>query len=673
MKITLAELLDMTRKKTDILKVLIRNILPVLIMFSGFTYCARPAMPQGGPRDTVPPAMISAAPPPGSTNFTGKRITINFNEFIKLKDQQKEFFVSPFTEIPPNLTVKGKSLQVDFRDTLRSDQTYALNFGSSVVDNNEGNPLIGFRFVFSTGSAIDSLMMSAYTVDAYSKDSIGNVFLMFFEDGENITPEYDSTIFNSRPLAVSRSFPNGVGITENLKPASYRIYALLDVNNNQKYEPGADKVGFIDSLFNPASMPPFDTWYDELRMYWQAEPQLLFRLFSEEPIRRMTYTGSTRSQKGKIEINFSAPHPIIERITLQDIDSSRIHTEFLSQNRDSMILWIDRPQTLPDTIPAEILYHRHDSVNVLYLDTLKLKFTWRDPSVTTGRGRNGNGPVQDTAVKPLVLSISPGRDLNPQQPVKFNFEYPLTRVGTSVFELSEIINENSISPVQFSLVQDSLRIREWQLKADWKPATEYKLFIPPGALENVMGEVNDSILINLRTLNPDDFGRVIVNINGKTPESRYIIQLMTGNRIIGEKSGLTSGTYEFDYVPAGEARMRIVEDSNGNGRWDAGNLVQRIQPERVEMFLTNNGAETFTVRIGWELSYNLDMNEIFSPVTMKDMKAILERRDVEFRQYHEQQMLKRAMERSRNTGTQQPSSFGNSVGNTGSSMFNPLR
>lgn len=658
----------MTTKKSAKIKLFLKAAIPALMLFLTFSHCARPLAPQGGPMDTLPPVLVSASPAAGATNFTDRHITLNFDEYIRLDNQSQEFFVSPFMERSPNLSVRGRSVVVELLDTLLPDQTYSLNFGGSVVDNNESNPLTGLRYVFSTGDAIDSLMMSAYTVDAYTNDTVGKAFMLFFGAAANssYTPEYDSTLLKGRALAVAKSFPNGIGLIENLKPMDYRIYAFEDKNNNRTYEPGTDRAAFLDSTYNPASAPPFEAWYDQYRMYWQADPQMLFRLFMEEPFLRMIYGSASRSEQAKIEVDFSAPHPIIENLTLDGIDPERIYTEYLGPNKDSMILWITRPETLPDTILGEILYHRHDSLNELYVDTAKLRLPWQKPSAEGGRRRNREEAAEaDTVAVPLGFSISPSQELNPLKEVKFTFDYPLTSVDTTVFEIGEVVSAETSRPVAYTFTRDTLKIREWTLRADWKPRSEYRIFIPPGAFANTMGHTNDTAMVTLKTLDPDSFGKVIVNVTGKTPESRYIVQLLDPRGgVTEEKSGVATGSYAFEYVSAGETRIRVVEDLNGNGKWDTGKIIERIQPERVELFRTETGAEEFTVRTGWELSYALDMNDIFSPPDMENIKAVIERRNAKYMIDYQQRM-----ERERNEGQDQQQNqqqYGNAINSVAS-------
>lgn len=637
------------------------------------SHCAHPMSPQGGPKDTLPPAVVSRTPRLFATNSDGKRIQIVFDEYIQLKDQQKEFFTSPYMKYKPVVTVKGRSVIIDIKDTLLEDQTYVFDFGRSIVDNNEGNPLTGFYHVFSTGPAIDSMFLSAYTIDANKSDSIGNVFALFFDPLKDTLRMPDSTLFYGTPVAMARSMPNGIMLARHLKPIDYRIYAFEDTNGNQTYDPGTDRVAFVDSLINPALLPPFEVWHDTLRGYIQAYPQLLLRLFMDSRYVRQTFAGSGRPEQGKMQISFTAPHPEIKSLKFEGIDSSRIFTEYRSIRRDTIYYWIDQPQNLPDTIRSEMIYLKHDSIGILRPDTVKMRFTWKAPALSRREKRDQeelqtlaetvreNGTALNPELNPFKYSAEPSSVLNPERDIKFSFDYPLVKADTASFTLSRINGEQS-SSIKFSFVQDTLRIREWRIKAPWNHSSEYRLSIPPGALVNTKGESNDSITLNLKTMNPSDFGTFTINVAGKTPESRYIIQLQNGSKQIIHEEPVTTGSYTFRYIAPGKLRIRIIEDNNGNGKWDGGSLVERIQPERSEFF-SYNGREEFESAAGWTFNYDLDMNLIFAPVSMERMRRTLDTRQSQYEQWYFDQMLKRAAESHQRQGSSSGSGAGGVMGN----------
>ena len=371
----------MSSNEIRIHKTLARCGILAVVLLATLCRCARQAAPQGGPRDSLPPKVVTMTPAFGTTHFKDKRILIEFDEYVQLEDQQKEFFTSPFMEQKPVLSIRGRSVQIDLKEDLDSNRTYALDFGSSVVDNNEGNPYVGLRYVFSTGGEIDSLLMSGYTVDAQKGDTLGKVFLLFFDAKADSIPAYDSTIVNSKPLSVARSYPNGIFIAENLKPMDYRIYALEDNNNNMRYEPGVDRVAFLDTVFNPLREPAFDIWYDTSRRYMQADPQLMMRLFKEIPSKRQTYTGASRPQSNRVTLMFSAPFPQIDTLVFEGFDPSKILTEYVTPRRDTMTLWFDAiEEEMPDTLRGRLVYRKHDSTGVLQSAGQDLAIAWRRPA-----------------------------------------------------------------------------------------------------------------------------------------------------------------------------------------------------------------------------------------------------------------------------------------------------
>ena len=356
--------------------------LAVIVLFAGafFTRCASIGTPTGGPRDTLPPTILGMMPEIYTTQFDQDKIYITFNEYIQLKDQQKEVYTSPQMKKQPKLQLRGKSLLIELvKDSLAPNTTYAIEFGAAVADNNEGNPLHGLRYVFSTGGDIDSMLMSGYTEDSHKGDSLGRAFIYFFEvDSIEKHEDYDSTMFKYKPSKIARSQKNGIFIAQNLKPVNYRVYAFWDSNDNQTYEPSIDKVGFLDDEYNPATMPPFAIWYDSVRRYPSADPQLYFRMFQDVSFARQNLQESKRTDCHRIELQFSAANPDIRKFEIEGVPEDKIIVEPLTRGRDTLALWLNVPsESLPDTLRANITYMKHDSVRVLQEHSEKLNLVWR--------------------------------------------------------------------------------------------------------------------------------------------------------------------------------------------------------------------------------------------------------------------------------------------------------
>ena len=624
--------------------------LAVALLFASalMSRCASMMTPTGGPRDTLPPVILNMTPDNFSVNrptVHHEKIYIEFDEFVQLKDQQKEFFTSPQMKKKPLVSMRGKGIVVQLRDTLEANTTYALNFGSAVRDNNEGNPLYSMRYVFSTGPTIDSMIFSGYTADSYKADSVSKSFIWFFpaDSVENVA-EYDSTIFKYKPAVIARAENNGIFIAQNLKPIPYRVYAVQDKNDNQMYEPGSDQVGFLEKSYNPAEMPDFAMWYDSIRQYVTAEPQLYLRMFTDKAFRRQLLSQTERPLQHKAMLYFGAAHPRIERIRFDSIPEDRVIVDPQTVGRDTIALWFNMPSSaLPDTIKGEITYFKHDTVNVLQEVTEPLKLSWRlietkeqeKEREKLERDRRkaeaaGEEWVEPKKENPFAYKLPLTGEINPENNLTVDFDYPLTRLDSAAMLLTLTRSDNSIEDVPVRFVRDTGLLRRWHIEAPWTSGGQYTLTIPKGAITDVAGFSNDSIVGKYTVLDPEKFATVKIHVKGKDDKAKYILQLLDGsNALKQEKRDVTTGDWQFNYVPAGEIKFRIIEDMNGNGKWDTGNVVERLQPERAEIYANDEGEDTFATKTNWEVEFSIDMNRVFAPVTMESLSRLLDEREAQ--------------------------------------------
>lgn len=619
----------------------------VLLLFGGafLSRCASIGNPTGGPRDSLSPTVVTVTPMLNATNFKEDRIYMAFDEYVQLKDQQKELYTSPEMRKKPTVAVRGRGIQIEIEpDSLDPNTTYAIEFGASVADNNEGNPLHGLRYVFSTGDTIDSLYMSGYTEDSQTSDSLGRTFICFFEaDAVPEPKEYDSTMFNFRPSKIARSQRNGIFIAQNLKPVPYRIYAYEDKNDNQSYEPSIDKVGFLEGTYNPTEMPPFAIWYDSVRRYPSADPQIYLRMFTDESFRRQALREKQRPEQHKIILSFGAARPEISRLELEGIPSDKIIREYLSDERDSMALWLNvESELLPDTIRGSITYLKHDSVRVLRPETEELRFAWRRvESREQERERErqerqraraeAEGREWREAAQPSTFRLTLPTDrteINPEQDLLFEFPTPLTRFDSTAMELISWSDKRDTVREKISFTPDSLSPRKWRMHSRWLSERQYRLWIPTDALADITGEGNDSLMLNFTVADVAKFATLRLDVKPRMQGVQYIIQLLDErNNVQREFPHIGEGVHTINYVPTGDLRLRIIEDENGNGRWDSGNLVERRQSERAELYKNEQEEELFTMKAGWEFEFSLDMASLFAPVTMEQLIERLDRRE----------------------------------------------
>ena len=659
-------------------KIVLRVV--VLLLFGGalFSRCANIMTPEGGPKDTIPPVIVKLEPGNFATNFAAKKIYIEFDEFVQIKDQNKELFTSPEMKKKPLLTTRGKGIVITIRDTLKDNTTYAIDLGSAIRDNNEGNPINAMRYVFSTGDKVDSMVCSGYTADSYKADSVSRTFIWFYiADSLPSTPGYDSTIFNRKPDVIARAQNNGIFIAQNLKPVNYRIYAIGDKNDNQLYEPGTDLVGLLDTVYNPANMPEFAIWFDSLRMYPSAEPQLYFRMFTDKAFVNQRLVDAQRPEQKKAIFYFNSDYPRIDSLEFENIPSDRVLLDPQTNGRDTMAVWFNVPaEELPDTIKGQIVYYRHDSLRQLSKTREPLKLAWKlietkeqekereriekEKAKAKAEGKEYKDP---NAKNLFTLKISAGKEVNPEKNFDIVFGSPAVKFDTTAVELLVVGEDKKTTPVEKRFVRDTMNMCRWFVDAKLKEKNNYRLYIPKQTVTDIMGYENDSTVVEFSTYDPEKFATVSLKVSSSS-NNKYIILLTdSSGKTLQELKGVQSGTYKFNYVAPGDVRLRIIEDKNGNGKWDAGDVVAGLQPERAEGYFNDRGEETFTTKMNWDFEITIDMDKVFIPMTMENLVKMLDdKEDARLQKLYEEWEKKKHSGKKDNPQQQQSSGGGMGFG-----------
>ena len=677
------------RKHNSIVQNITRLIsVAIVLLFGGalFTKCASTMTPTGGPKDTIPPVIIYMEPNNFTTNIDTlhtPKILIGFDEYVQIKDLQKELYTSPAMKKKPSVVRRGQAIVVTIKDTLKPNTTYAINFGSSISDNNEGNPLHSMRYVFSTGPEIDSMYMSGYTADSYKADSVSKSFIYFFiADSVERPKDWDSTMFKHKPAVIARAEKNGIFIAQNLKPVDYRIYAFEDTNGNMEYEPSIDQIGFLDTVYNPKNMPGFYIWFDSLRKYPSADPQLYFRMFKDRRFTRQTLSAQERLNKHKAMLYFGAPNPEVTSIRFDSIPEDRVIYDPKTVGKDTVALWFDMaPEELPDTIKGEITYFKHDSVNNLVETTDKLRLAWVKVETKEERKKreelekerekaekNGEEWVEPEVPNPFKVTIPSSGDYNKDKEFNMEFDYPLTKFDTAAISMT-MTSENITEPqtVKFHFVQDTINRQKYRLQTEWEPNAKYELLIPAGTFENVARESNDTLKYSYSGSNPDKFALINVKVTGTHPKAKYIMQLTNAQgKVQKEISNVTPGKYTFEYVTPGDVMLRVVEDMNANGKWDTGDMVLMRQPERTEIFKNEDGVELITTKENWEYDLEVDMDMLFAPVTMESLiKLLNDKEDARLKKLAEEEAKKRQEQSKQKNNQGSGMGFGGAMGGLG--------
>lgn len=641
--------------------------------------------PTGGPKDTIPPVIVYMNP----NNFTTEidtlhppKIYIEFDEYVQIKDQQKELFTSPAMKKKPSVVRRGRGIVVTIKDTLKPNTTYAINFGSSIQDNNESNPLHSMRYVFSTGKEIDSMYMSGYTADSYEADSVGKSFIFFFPaDSVEKPTEWDSTMFKYKPAVIARAEKNGIFIAQNLKPIDYRIYAFEDTNGNMEYEPSVDQIGFLDSVCNPRTMPGFSIWFDSLRHYPSAEAQTYFRMFMDRRFMRQTLSAQERPTRHKAMLYFGAQNPEVLKLEFDSIPSERVIYDPQTIGKDTVALWFDMPsEELPDTIKGNITFLKHDSINNLVESTEKLRLAWvyteskaeREAREKAEKEREkaekAGLPYEDPKPKnPFKVTMDQSGELNKDKHINLTFDYPLTKFDSANIVLRKMF-EGDTTTVDHHFVQDTLNRRKYELRAEWEALANYELMIPSGAFTNIAQEQNDTITCKYTGSDPAKYTILKVKVRSTNERAKYILQLTNAQgKTQKELRNVVPGDYLFEYVAPGEIMVRVVEDLNGNGKWDTGDMVLMRQPERTEIYKNEEGEELIATKANWEFEVDIDMDKLFAPMTMRSLNKMLDDREDERLKKVAEEMEKKRLEEANKSNNNQSMGFGG-MGGLGGAM-----
>ncbi|MDG2372001.1 MAG: Ig-like domain-containing protein [Flavobacteriaceae bacterium] len=533
---------------------MLRNLIFFFLLFIFLiSSCAKRGTPTGGYKDTIPPVMVNASPKNRTTFFNSEKITITFDEYISLKDITQQLIISPPIEsdkfnIEPQSTI-SKKIKIEFTDSLSlNDQTtYTFNFGSSIEDNNESNTLPFFSYTLSTGPVIDSLFIKGKVSDAFEEDSerFVSIYLYPIDSTHN-----DSTIYLKKPLYATSTLDSVLYNFQNLREDTYQIIAIKDYGKNYLYDQGVDKIGFI----NKEVSLPGDTLYN-------------FKLFKEQPKffwDRPKYVNDHHIVFGYYGTPEKNP---IELITPVPEGFETFITKV--REKDSLNFWFPE-------IEADSLQFAIKTKDSIY--NVSVKFY---------------SPELDS----LVISPKQNRIIDLNDTLEFNSSLPITELNKEFITLK---NKDSII-LPFQLILDKNR-DIIQMHFEHEPNDKYSVSVLPNAFKDPWGGTNDSINLNLITKAYDSYGVINLKLNWEIKEQDFILELLDINNNIlsrvSEKNKLN--TYTFEFLNPTDYKARIILDDNKNKKWDTGNYLKKIQPERVIYF-----SDTIELRANWEI------NEVF--------------------------------------------------------------
>lgn len=526
--------------------------------------CAKRGSITGGLKDTIAPVLKMSFPKNFNTNFKGDEIKLVFDENIRLKNLNKQLVVSPPMKNEPLIlpTTASKFITIKIKDTLQPNTTYSFNFGQSIADNNEGNPYNQFKYVFSTGAYIDSLALGGRIKDAYDKEADAFVSVMLYEVNESFK---DSVIYKETPRYVTNTLDSVKTFRlENLKAGKYLLVALKDKNNNNKFNPKDDKIGFHKQFISI----PNDTVY-ELELFKEKLP---FKAF------KPTLASGNRllmGYEGKMKLASDRP-----KITLKN--NSEIISTIVTQfpKKDSLQIWY-KP---------------------LKADSLSLAVS------KDSYQKNFDFKIKDAKKDTLNIIAVQNGTINFRDRFTLESSTPLTQFDNSKIKL---INKDSIA-VAFTTEYDDFNQK---LFFDFKkePLEKYTFSILPGAFTDFFEKSNDTLKYQVNTRDYSDFGNLSVQLQN-VKHFPVIVELIDSKgEIIASEYSENSATIDFNLLEPTILSLRVIYDENRNKVYDSGNYLEKRYSEEVIYY----SKEIDDVRANWDAIHVFDLSLPYTPQPKK--------------------------------------------------------
>lgn len=509
--------------------------------------CANRQLPQGGPRDLTPPKLLKATPPNMTRNFNAKEIRLEFDEFFKLNNPYQEITMSPTPAKLPEYKISKKSIVIVLKDSLEKNTTYVINFGKAIADVNEGNILKNFTYVFSTGSHIDSLSVSGSVINTLTQQKEKDATVMLF------TLKQDSLLFGKkRPTIFTSTDTAGNFTLNNLHPDDYRIYALKETAPNKIYDNDNELIAFSKNTIHLSK----DTSNIQLSLFKQT-PQK-FRLVDNR------FDGD-----GKLFFTFNKPlnKPSLVVTYPPGFDSQKI-VDF-SPTKDTALVFMRNMD--------------FDSIRMVLMDNNKPIDT-----ITKRKGR------KETFQRALTFQYNINRDnlLKPGADLMLKANFPIDNFDPALVTLKE----DSAEVASFSLQKDTADARILRLKYRWKQIDHYTLTLAEGAFTDVYGDKNKRYARPFQVDKPENYGTLNLVVTVPDTGKSFIVEFLNDQKIVLRRDVITKNTtLHYRDFPAAKYGLRVVYDDNRNGKWDSGNVKQRIQPENIWV-----DESPITIRANWE-------------------------------------------------------------------------
>ncbi len=525
--------------------------------------------------------------------------------------------VSPPQLEQPEIKASGRKVVVGLVDSLRPNTTYTIDFADAIVDNNEGNPLGNYAFTFSTGTTIDTMEVSGTVLSASDLEPVKNIQVGLHSD-------LSDSAFMKKPFdRVSRTDSRGHFSIRGIAPGKYRIYALMDGNQNYLFDSKTEMIAFSDSIIIPAmedAMRQDTIWKDSLTIdtiksvgYTRFLPDdIILRAFKEENDRQYL-TRSERDKENHFVLTFSARADTLPTLKGLNFDERDAFIIEKTDRNDSICYWIkDSLIYQMDTLEIQMDYLATDTLDRLVpqTDTLflankltraereKLEAKAAEEKEKERKKKEKKGEkIEPEPTKFLTLNVDAPSAFDLDRNVYLSFDEPVASIDTAAIHM-EIKKDSLWEEIPFLFVSDSVLPRKYEILAEWEPEKEYQLSIDSMAFKGVYGLHTNKVKQTMKVKKLNEYGTILLNITGA--DSTAVVELLDGSgKVLRQQRITPQNTADFYYLnPGTKFYIRLFNDRNGNGVWDTGKYSEHLQPEEVYYFPKV-----------WEMKANFDFEE----------------------------------------------------------------
>ena len=632
--------------------------------------CASIGRPGGGEYDYVPPKFVRSNPAIGEKNVSRNRITIEFDENVQVEDVINKVVVSPAQKTMPSITANGHRVSVEIRDTLLPNTTYTIDFSDAIRDLNESNVLDGFAVDFSTGNSIDSMRVSGMVFEAGTLEPAQGMLVGVYSN-------LSDTAITSLPMErIAKTNQLGQFTIRGLKPGEYRIFALNDLNRDYHWDRTED-IAFYDMTISPSIRDSVvtDTVIDAagrdsvifhtLRYY---SPDDILLTWFNEGYKAQYLKDYSRPTQRRLLINLGAPSDTLPEITLANGPMAGLNIrEWAKLNanptRDTLEYFItDTTVIAQDTLLLAMHYLRTDTAQMLTWGDDTVKAIYKAPHVSKKEAKKQQKAKQEAkerlrkitaqsllpdSLREDTLYLNPllrdtamldsiiGPELtfldfqskggNTQEiylPLRFTVNQPLDTIIRSGihFEMMRDTLWDTIAAPELVLDDSLGGLLKYRMDYEWQPATRYKLTIDSAALVGIYNEWNKPYMMEFTTRALEDYSALFFNVTGVKDSA--IVEIIGKDDVPLMSAPLKNGMAEFPYLQPGDIYARLFIDRNGNGKYDTGNLLEKIQPEEMFYF-----PKKLTLKKNWDVEQSWDIYE--TPVDLQKPKELVKNKPKE--------------------------------------------